>query len=178
MNVTKQALLYAATIGTLISSANINAAPITYEGALLSGVTQTGSISDPIDTGSDFWRFSASAGDVISLTVNRIDYNLDPAMNLYSGLFANTNDLTASIASGDDEIAHPGPYGDPRIANFNIATAGDYTVRVWDFLSGSGAPFDYSITLRGASSANVPEPGVASLLGLGIAGLLLSRRRV
>lgn len=149
-------------------------APITYEGELFDGITSFGEISD---SDSDWWFFDANAGDVISLAVNRLENNLDPAMNLYFG-FGDTLNLS-QVAYADDNLAElpglEGPFADP-IINYTIATTGTYSANVWDFLSGPGAPFDYQITLNGANPIDVPEPSIFALFGLGLIGLGFARK--
>ncbi len=156
-----------------------NAVSIVYEGELFDGVMEYGSIEDPFETGSDWWYFNANAGDIVTLTVNRLDANLDPAMYLYSGLQTDTQTLPPILASADDNLpelpGYEGPFADPQISGFVIPTTDIYSVAVWDFLSGDGAPFDYQIMLNGANP--IPEPPAIAFLLLGLAGLTLQQKR-
>ncbi|MDA1075279.1 MAG: PPC domain-containing protein [Proteobacteria bacterium] len=135
----------AGILGTMLAGQSA-AVPIVYEGSLTSGVTVGGFINDPSQTGSpndDFWSFSGTAGDVITLTGNRLHSDLDPAMRLYFGTGPDTAGLGAVIASADDNLAElagfAGPFADPRIS-FTLPTTGDYTVQMWDFASKKGDP--------------------------------------
>ena len=170
----------------LLLSSQVGAVPIVYEGTLTPGVTVGGFINDPSQTGSpndDFWQFSGNQGDQISLVVNRLNADLDPAMFLYEGTGTDT-DLLNQIATGDDNIGElpgfEGPFSDPLIS-ITLPSTGSYTAQVWDFLSGPQIPggFCYQITLNGrptsqvfdCNQGEVPVPGVLSLLALGLAGL-------
>jgi len=173
--------------------------PITYDGTLVSGVTDTGeleggSVSDA--TQADYWRFWATAGDSVTVITRRIDSALDPSQWVFTGLFSDTTDAgltggdnifsgteSAFIDFGDDELppaTGSGPFGDPQ-SIFTAASTGWYTVAVTSFLSG-GLPtddgdYDYEITVRGNTGSPVPEPTFLALLACGACGVALSRRR-
>jgi len=143
----------------------VQAAPVVYEGTLAFGGTLTatlkeGNVTDPAKWA--LWRFSAPAGRLIELTVQRLSGAMDPLMGLWSGLESDTDayaspvDLPArisagtatvidsglsrdglhssNIGTGDDQLPPgvPGAFGDPRIT-VSLATAGDYTVAVADW---------------------------------------------
>ncbi len=181
-----------AAAGLAVAMAATHAAPVAYEGVLVSGVTSGGEVSGYgwfLDEGADvdYWSFSAQAGDVVTLSVDRLSGNLDPALSLYRGTTAaDTNQFNSSgdwggmsfVASLDDEKAAflppPLPSGDPY-GVFHVATAGSYTVVVGGSNSSDGLSYPYRIDL---SVTPVPEPAVLGLFAAGLMALLpIVRRR-
>lgn len=111
----------------------------------------------PVDPGeSDYWLFYAEAGDTVTVQVNRIDGDFDPAMLVYGGVYLDPVDEFGTVFSGhpdqidlaDDEIppAVPGPFEDPQTI-FVAPYSGYYTAVVYDSLSGpdtgGDGAFDY-----------------------------------
>ena len=183
--------IYLALLAVMLSPVVANAVPIVLEGELTPGVTEGGFINDPSRTGSpndDFWSFFLEQEAEITLTVNRLNAELDPAFTLWDGVAVDT-DLLTFLAGADDNIAElpgfAGPFSDPQLVI--TLGAGSYTVQVWDFLSGDqiAGGFCYQITLNGSPTGqefdcgqtSVPEPGTLALLSLGLVGMAARRRK-
>lgn len=165
------------------------AVPITYLDTLSNGVpvfganTQVAS-SENNPLGADYYRFYTTAGSHVILSGIRLAGHYDMSFWVLSGQYTDTSAFGASFNAGDapfmdfgdDEAspAIPGPFGDPR-SNFFAPSTGWYTVAVTNFLSSAGPPNPYSLVASGVE--NVPEPGTLLLLGSGITGLVLRRRR-
>jgi MYXO-CTERM domain-containing protein len=186
-------ILCALTVTIVTGAAGAQVASL---GDLSSGATAIGNISGgTIAIGDasfwDFWTFSANAGDLINIEVDRLAGGLDPASSVVFGNatgipFASLTGfdvftwsgpgLSIVLASGDDDDppAIPGPFGDPNYA-FAAPSTGVYTVAVASFLSTlpfPGTGYDYNITVTGST---IPAPGALALLGM--AGLCTIRRR-
>ncbi len=73
---------------------------------------------------SEYWIFAADAGDQVTLSANRLEDEVDLKMYLFAGAVTDSAgqfgaEIDSSdpnyLGTGDDEIAHPGPFGDPEI---------------------------------------------------------------
>jgi hypothetical protein len=187
---THHRLLLAAVLAAALPLA-AQAAPVVYTGNLISGIALSGSAGGfsmflNEGDGVNYWSFQGNAGDTVTLEVDRLNANFDPALSFYAGTTtADTSafDSAASwggltyIGSLDDENpAHlqPGPNGDPY-GSFKLAATGSYTVIVGGSLSSDAGTYPYQITMT--EVAAVPEPATAALMALGLAGVVLVRRR-
>ncbi len=189
-------LIFVCTFALISSQAA--AVPITYEGNIGPGQTVSGSVDGSVCgicgangiAGLDFWSFSATAGDVITISGERTDINFDHSFSLFSGITGTDDSMTrwhvfldssfdtlTFLANADDEMADPGPHGDPLLSGFNITASGDYTIVVGSASFNSAPNQNYELTLRGNTPSQVPEPTTLALMGLGLAGIGWKRRK-
>lgn len=171
---------------TMGIAATAQAAQVVYAGDLSPPAASTGSAGgfswffDDGD-GVEFWSLFATAGSTITLRVDRLVADFDPALSIYSGLTnADTSEFVSYGDWGgltfidylDDEnpaFVMPGPAGDPY-GSFVAPLTGHYTVAVGGGLSLDDGPYAYRISA-------VPEPETALMLGLGLVALSLLKRR-
>lgn len=194
-----ESLLAVATLTTLATAAT--AMPVEYAGQLVDGtpvlgaVSSSGGVDDPA-SGIYFW-FSGNAGDIVTITVARLEQDLDPALWLFEGRMDDTARARAGAMPGfdkgdagflrhaDDEIAHEGGFGDPQILAFELPTTGYYTAVVTNFLSRNASAdgwFDFAIDCEGCSlpAVVVTSPGTLASIALGVMalGAVVWRRRM
>jgi hypothetical protein len=171
-----------------------HAAPIVYKGTLVSAAPAAGNVggfSWFLNEGAsvDFWQFSATAGTTVTLEVDRLNGNLDPALSFYRGTTsADTSSFVAGASFGgltfigslDDEhppfVGPTGFTGDP-FGTFAIATSGLYTVAVGGSDSTDSGVYPYRITMTAGPIAAVPEPSTYLMMAMGLAGVGWLRRR-
>jgi len=172
-------------IGACLFATAANAAPISAQAHLSSSLTTTSSLSS-----NHWYTFSAQAGDLVSITVNRLEKQFDPALALFSGLVTDEYSSLSLVAFADDNIAeldgYRGPFADPKIAGYEVENAGDFSFNIFSFLSGESVDglFDYQLTFDitshdgETSSVTVSEPATFGVFGLAMAGFIGIRRRL
>ncbi|MEQ8846604.1 hypothetical protein [Botrimarina sp.] len=174
-----------------------HAAPIIYENPILipdttgadavvgTGLVTPRGVLDP--TAWDFWLLVGNAGDRVEVSVDRIDSALDPIFSIWDAVEFDTNAFTdifsnsanaTLLATGDDEVPNPGPFGDP-LATVTFTAPALYIIAVADVGDASNAnpptpELRYQINVR---SVPIPEPVGAALAALAVGGLAIVRRR-
>ncbi len=121
----------------------------------------------------DWFLFQANAGDVVTIRTLNTPGQFDTGLSLIQGLVSaglGPINTFAILAEDDDSGGNA-----LSLITYNITTTGGYSIALGGFGGSSG---NYEVSLSGNTAGfAVPEPGTISLVGLSVAGLLLSRRR-
>lgn len=118
-----------------------------------------------VNTFTDFFRFSAAAGDSIVYRVNTIGGG-DPLIRLL--------DSVGNVLAQDDDSGG----GFNSLINFNITQTGNYFAALRGF---GNSQYNYELTITGLTgSPGVPEPAAWAFMiaGFGLAGAAMRRRSV
>jgi hypothetical protein len=174
-----------------MASAAVQASPITYQGTLISGVPVSGSVSgdgwgNEDASGIAFWRFSANAGDSVTIQANHsaATPGLDLVFSLYFGTTtADESEFISDAQFGtaatgilqyltfDDES---GGNSDPLLTDYVLPFGGFYTIALGGFFGDAG---NYQLVSTVTSAAAVPLPGTVLLVGAALLGLGWSRSK-
>jgi hypothetical protein len=100
---------------------------------------------------ADYFYFNGTAGDAVTIYVQRTNPYMDPIAQLSFGTISDSDNygtLTV-IATADDNQPDPfgSCYGDPFIS-VTLPNTGTYTLAVWDFIS-CGDPHTYQVITTG-----------------------------
>ena len=171
--------------------------PVVYQDTLLDGEVTSSSVSAQGDTTDPelavFFSIFGSQGEDVTISVQRVESDLDPAFYVYEGLFADASEFGGAfnfddrfLAFADDEVPSAtgsGPFADPSTTiTLPSEGVGAYTIAVVNFISGpdngGDGRFDFTIQASGnLLPAAVPEPSSAIILSASGLVLLLRRRR-
>lgn len=177
-----------------------NAVPITSSGELVSGnvIESTAPVvvsMDEVSTIHEYWTFYATAGDLVIISINRLENMFDPWYYVYEGSYGNTDEFGTFLRGYDNVIDEllslDGPFSDPS-GRFRAKRTGLYTIDVSGTLyssesalycdagcGGFDGPWEdenarYRLSIQG--NTRVPEPTTLGLLGLSLTGFALYRR--
>lgn len=130
--------------------------PVVYDGSLSPGVPATGSIgfAAPVD-GYDWYCFSGTSGQPVTLTMTRTSGTILPNIQVYSGV---TNSGTMLGSSGLVFVTGTSQAtAGPAVVTFTPAASQSYTVGASTFTGEAGG--DYTLAMTGGASATCASGG-------------------
>lgn len=181
-----------ALMAAVAAACTAQATPITYEGAINANSTVAGVVDGQwnLPAGRDFWTFSGTAGNTVSIVGARSTGGLDLGFSLYFGTtHADQNAFHYDQSFGgltflrfqDDDYAPAmsGPYADPLLNNYVLPYTGTYTVAAMSVASTCSTNCGYTLRVTGnnALASSVPEPASLALVAVALGGVGFAGRR-
>ncbi len=140
------------------------------------GTSTRNAINDP--AAWSYYKFYGTAGDVITITVNRTGCGIDPAFSLFKGVTTSTDGLSVNSGNSDMEwiawqdddftsLLGCGCQFDPTLVDYEIEESGWYTIAVYDF-RGCGDDITFELEVSGLT-CDEPDGGSTDTDGDGVA---------